>query len=347
MAGPRASVVIVTTVNATGLERCLAALRALPPGEPSFETIVVLNGADDAVRGAAARARGVTVVESVVNRGFAGGSNLGRSVASGEFVVLLHDDAEVQPGWLSALVACADAHPEAGAVGSRILDPDGTLQVAGAVLWRDASARPVTGADGDYAERRAVDYTGSSSLLVRAATWDAIGGMDDELYPAYFVDADLATAIRARGEAVFYEPGSVVLHAKGSSTTSRMKTFLYARNRARFAAKWADMLARQLEPGADLRAALARAEEEAAGFRAAGRPAPAAPTGGSPAPVDERRFLRMDREIKDALIAQLSGEVEALHATIRRKDQELLAQEAALHELHGELSRRAGSSRMG
>jgi ADP-ribose pyrophosphatase YjhB (NUDIX family) len=112
---PRASVVVVSTTNAGGLERCLRSLDALEP-EPSFETVLVLNGADDDVRDLADGLEDVTVVESVVNRGFAGGSNLGRAAATGEFVVLLHDDAEARPGWLAALVRCADEHPEAGAV---------------------------------------------------------------------------------------------------------------------------------------------------------------------------------------------------------------------------------------
>ena len=104
------------------------------------------------------------------------------------------------------------------------------------------------------------------------------------------------------------------------------------------------MLARQEEPG-DLAAAIARAEAEAERFRAAGPPArgDAAPR----APADDRLFLQLDREVHDGLIAQLTDEVEALHATIRRKDEELMAQEAALHELHAALSSRAGSSRTG
>jgi GT2 family glycosyltransferase len=334
--GPRASVVVVTTVNATGLERCLAALR----DQPAFEAIVVLNGAEEPVREAAARAAGVKLVESVVNRGLAAGANLGRSVATGEFVVLLHDDAEPQPGWLAALVRCADEQPEAGAVGSRVLNPDGTLQLAGAVLWRDATTSAVNGGDGEFLQRRAVDYAGSSALLVRAASWDAVGGMDEELYPAYYVDVDLATALRARGEAVYYEPTARVLHERSASSSARMRTFLTARNRERLQAKWGELLARQAERG-DLARALARAEEEAAGFRAAGppprRPAPPRP------PSDDRRFLHLERAINTALIEQLTAEVESLHATIRRKDEELRAQEAALHEL----SRRAGSSRTG
>jgi O-antigen biosynthesis protein len=337
--GPRASVVIVTTVNAAGLARTLRSLAALPPDDPSFETIVVLNGAEDDVREVAAGASGVTVVESVVNRGFAGGSNLGRAAASGEFIVMLHDDAEAQEGWLSALVRCADEHPEAGAIGSRVLNPDGTLQFAGAVLWRDATTRGLSGADGDFLERRAVDYAGSSSLLVRAATWDAIGGMDDELYPAYYVDADLAMAIRARGEVILYEPAARAVHQKSASSSPRMTRFYTVRNRERFRAKWPELLAAQEEaegPEA-LARAFARSAAEAERMRVAGPP-PRWEAPPAPRPADDRRFLRLDREIKDALIEQLTAEVEELHATVRRKDADLLVQQAALEDLHGRLA---------
>lgn len=341
MTAPRASVVVVTTTNAAGLGRCLAALAALGPEEPEFETVVVLNGAADDVRELAAGLADATVVESVVNRGFAGGANLGRAAATGELVVLLHDDAEPEPGWLSALVRCADEHPEAGAVGGRVLNPDGTLQLAGAVLWRDATTSSVSGADGDFGERRAVDYAGSSSLLVRAATWDAVGGADDALYPAYYVDADLAAAIRARGEAILYEPAARVRHHKSMSSSERMRTFATARNRVRFRAKWADLLARQEERG-DGREALERAFARAAAewerIRAAGPPArEPAPV---PVPAEDRVFLRLDRELKDALVVQLTAEVEALHATIARKDEDLRAMQA-------EISRLAASSRTG
>ena len=86
--GPRASVVVVTTVNATGLERGLAALAALRD-QPAFETIVVLNGAEEPVREAAARAGGVKLVESVVNRGLAAGAIPG--VAFGRYGQMFDD----------------------------------------------------------------------------------------------------------------------------------------------------------------------------------------------------------------------------------------------------------------
>src|SRR5688572_14284072 len=182
---------------------------------------------------------GVKVVESLANRGFAGGSNLGREAATGEFIVLFHDDAEAREGWLSHLVRCADEQPEAGAVGARILNPDGTLQLAGAVLWRDGTIT-VLGPDqpDGYLERQPVDYTGSCALLVRAETWDAVGGLDDRLYPAYYIDIDLALSIRRLGQVVFYEPEAHVVHHKGASTSARFKAFVGGRNAKLFRAKW-------------------------------------------------------------------------------------------------------------
>ena len=337
---PRASIVIVTTVNAAGLERCLMSLPAQAADAPPFETIVVLNGAEDDVRELATRRlRGAKVVESLANRGFAGGSNLGRTVATGELLVLLHDDAEAQPGWLAELVRCADERPEAGAVGGRVHHPDGTLQLAGAVLWRDGSTTSIGRAHGDFRERRAVDYAGSASLLVRAATWDAVGGMDDRFYPAYYVDADLAMAIRADGQAVVYEPRAQILHYRGASSTPRARTFASARNRERFCRKWARELEAQDPPGegADaIERALRRARIEAGRLRerAPVRP-PAIPRPAAHGAEADRRFLRMDRELRDALEAQLTEEVETLHEVIRRKDAELRAQEEVLRRAAG------------
>jgi GT2 family glycosyltransferase len=339
-AEPRVSIIIVTTTNAAGLERCLQSLPAQASDALPFETIVVLNAADDDVRALATRRlRGAKVVESLVNRGFAGGSNLGRTVAAGELLVLLHDDAQAQPGWLAELVGCADEHPEAGAVVGRVLDLDGTLQLAGAVIWRDGSTSSIGAAQGDFRERRAVDYGGSSSLLVRAATWDAAGGMDDRLYPVYYVDADLAMATRAAGQAVLYEPRAQVLHRKSASTTPRLRTFASARNRERFCHKWARELEAHEPPGDGpeaLERAIARARDEAERLRRqppqrAAIPRPSADAADAGA---ERRFLQMDRELRDALEAQLTDEVEALHETIRRKDAELRRQEEALRRAH-------------
>ena len=75
---------VVTAVNVSGLERCLRSIAAQAIGGVPFETIVVLNRAQGEVRDLVqGRVAGVKIVDSDVNRGFAGGSNLGREAASG------------------------------------------------------------------------------------------------------------------------------------------------------------------------------------------------------------------------------------------------------------------------
>ena len=163
----------------------------------SYETIVVVNGGGRALfEAVTAMAPGIRVVDSPVNRGVAGGYNLGRSVARGELIVLMHDDIELEPGWLLALIDAAERHPEAGVIGCKVLYPDGTLRGAGSILWSDAYTSPPWIGDSPLPDAfdtpRLVDYSASCSLLIRSRTWDDCGGLDEELYPAYYIDVDMA-----------------------------------------------------------------------------------------------------------------------------------------------------------
>ncbi|MBK9063137.1 MAG: glycosyltransferase [Acidobacteria bacterium] len=131
---PRVSIVIPSAAKPELLVACLRSLERHLPASIPTETIVVLDGAPE---GAAARiersAPGALVVSSSVRLGLARAANRGRRRARGEFLALLHDDSEIDAGWLEALVAAAEAHPEAGAFGGLVLFPDGTPQSAGVV----------------------------------------------------------------------------------------------------------------------------------------------------------------------------------------------------------------------
>ncbi len=237
---------IVTASGGPRLRRCLECLAAARP-TVEHETIVVVNGAGAAtaaeVRGFAGGAR---VEHSEVNIGLAGALNRGRSLAGGEFIVLLHDDAEVGAGWLEGLVSAAERDPGAGAVGSLVVDREGRVTAAGWELLPDGATRPPwTGEPppaGEFSGVRAVDYCGTCSLLVRTSTWDRVGGADETLYPLYYVDVDLCLGIRARGERVLCEPASVVMHLGGASTTHDFAVFATARNRVRLLAKWGPLV---------------------------------------------------------------------------------------------------------
>jgi GT2 family glycosyltransferase len=332
-ATPRVSVVIVTERQPQLLARCLQALARCGPPVP-FETIVVLNAALPEVRALVReRVSGVTVVESSVPLGLAGGSNRGREAASGELLVLLHDDAEPQPGWLEGLVSAADAHPEAGAVGSRILHPSGSPQSMGSILWADATVWTLgRGAEALVPESEtttAVDYCGSSSLLVRAATWDAVGGADERFYPAFYVDVDLCLGVWKLGQAVLCAPASRSRHHLSASTDRRFRELLLCRNRELLREKWREALAALEPPAPGSIDGLGRAVELAQARWKRARenpPRPAVPTPRPPfdAAAQERRLLEIGLSLQRARAEDLS---EALDRALAERDLALAAAE--------------------
>ena len=265
---PRVSIVILAWRNAARLRRCLASIQAHPGSAPT-ETVVVANGASAEVVSALSETGGIRTVHSEVNLGFAGGCNLGAQHARGDLLVLLNDDVEVQPGWLDALVATADAHPGAGAIGSRMTFTDGTLHEAGQIVWRDGSTTAVgRGLPGDtrrWRYLRQVDYCSAASLLVRRSAWLSAGAMDPAFHPGYCEDVDLCFAIQETGARILYQPRSVICHHEGSSFDSVWRDFLMERNRRRLVAKWADRLASH-EPGLGRPGAFERAIHLARGF---------------------------------------------------------------------------------
>jgi GT2 family glycosyltransferase len=254
-ADPRVSVLVLSRQDPAMLGRCLASIAAsTAAGGTPYELLLVLNGAAPDVAPFVQRGlRGARVVDSSVNLGFGGGNIYAASLARGEYLLLLNDDTEVTSGWLDALVATLDGHPEAGAVGSRILFPDGRLQEAGSLVFRDGSTTPVGRFDppGTWLARRRTDYVSFCSTLIRRTAWEAVGGLDPAYFPAYYEDVDFCLALRDRGLAVLYEPASVVRHMESQSTGWHFKEFLFRRNHKRLTAKWAPALARQLAPPAD------------------------------------------------------------------------------------------------
>jgi GT2 family glycosyltransferase len=273
---PRVSVIIPSSIRTDLLLRCLQSIEQYGPRGIAYETIVVLNEVDAAVEAKLRQTvSGAAVVRSPVNLGLAGAGNLGRSLARGEFLLLLHDDVEVLPGWMEALVETADAHPDAGAIGSKILFPDGRLQNSGAILWSNAltSFRWAGEAPDPNAfdQLELVDYCATCSLLVRTSAFDAAGGFDEDFFPAIYVDVDLCTALRCAGHLVMWEPRSQIRHHRHASTESRFRRFVWLRNKARFQDKWAAALEQQ-EPFDDVSTASierAMARTRAAAKRAA------------------------------------------------------------------------------
>ncbi len=295
--------VVIPTVSEDRVRHALAALVPHAVGKVPFEVIVVVNG----VPGLAATLRehtsGVAVVESAVNRGLAAALNLGRTVANGEFLLSLHDDSELQPGWLATMIATAGEHPDAGVFGAAVYEPDGGLQGMGMVLYADGT----TGVPW-----KAVDYCGSSALLVRMALLDALGGLDERFHPAYCVDVDLGLAARRAGSRVIVQPAARSVHVRGASSSVRWRQFLNRTNRELLRTKWAEELATMSPPppvGDAERAALIAAE----------RPLlPAQPPHRHGAPQPDEWFVETEQRLRQAYLADLEQRLDDAEDRILR-----------------------------
>ncbi|HEX2273125.1 MAG TPA: glycosyltransferase family 2 protein [Acidimicrobiales bacterium] len=244
---PRASIVVIGWRNAPLLERCLDALSRQQAPAGGFETIVILNGAvDDVVELVESRVTGARVLSARVNLGFGRACNRAASVARGEHLLFLNDDAVPDPDWVSALVQTAERHPAAGAVGSQVHGPDGRILEAGSLLWNNALISHLgRGAEGGSARHqflRRVDYCSAAALLVRRSTWVTVGGFDERYFPGYYEDVDLCLSITALGQHILYQPRARVTHAESASIDHDFKHLVSDKSRAKFQFKWAEAL---------------------------------------------------------------------------------------------------------
>jgi len=252
---PRASIVIPVYDHCEATLACLRALAAHPPAA-TCEVIVVDDGGSDDTAAWMAGIEGLRYHRRAANGGFIAACNDGASLARGDCLVFLNNDTIPQPGWLDALLATFDEHPDTGLAVAQLLYPDGRLQEAGGVVFADGSAwsygRFEAADDPRYAYLREVDYGSGAALAIPRALFARVGGFDTRYAPAYYEDTDLAFAVRALGHPVRYQPASRVLHDEGTTagtdTGSGVKAW-QARNRQVFADKWAQALRAQPAPG--------------------------------------------------------------------------------------------------
>ncbi|MGI9106430.1 MAG: glycosyltransferase [Pyrinomonadaceae bacterium] len=220
------------------------------------EVIIVNNASTDETAQLLAHFRGlVTVIDNEDNRGFVDACNQGAAAARGAHLVFLNNDTVVLPGWLQHLTETIEGDSAIGAVGSMFLYPDGSIQEAGAGVWRNGEAFHYGwGASPDdrrFNFAREVDYCSGASLLVRRDLFDQLGGFDLRYAPAYYEDVDICFGVRSLGYKVVYQPMSRIIHYEGA-TAGRDTSTGYKRyqvlNRAKFAAKWQQVLERENLP---------------------------------------------------------------------------------------------------
>ncbi len=253
---PDVSIIIPVYGQLAYTLNCLASLRA---HESRFcaEVIVVDDCSLDETRAYLRKLDWIKRVEREKNGGFIAACNAGAAAAAGRFVVFLNNDTRVAPGWLDELIGTFDLQPEAGLVGSKLLYPDGALQEAGAIVWRDGSAWNY-GRDQDpgqphFCYARQVDYCSGAALALPKELWNSLEGFDAKTFErSYCEDCDLAFRVREAGKQVWYQPLSRVIHYEGKTggtdTAAGEKAYQLS-NQKRLFERWQSVMAGHAENG--------------------------------------------------------------------------------------------------
>lgn len=209
----------------------------------SYEIIVADDCSTDFTAELEKIVEGIRVVHNKENCQFLVNCNRASKNAKGKYLVFLNNDTQVQKCWLKALVELMETEEKIGLAGSKLVYPNGLVQEAGGIVWKDANVLQYgNGRQAGEEELnflRETDYISGASIIIRKKLWDEIGGFDERFTPAYYEDVDLAFQVREKGFRVVYQPESEAVHFEGVTEKEEYgKNGIISRNRETFETKW-------------------------------------------------------------------------------------------------------------
>lgn len=222
------SIILLNYKSQGHLRQSLRALRSQPIRH-NLEVIVVDNGSHDQSAAVVSREYpAATFIGLPHNIGYSAGNNVGLRRATGEYIVILNPDVAVVPSALEELVAYLEQHPQVGIAAPRLINPDGSTQLSGALfpsflipLWRRSSFGKFPGARSqirkyfiagwDRTTSRPVGWALGACLVIRRKAFDQVGLLD-ERYFLYYDDVDYCRRFWEQGWEVHYVASAEMVH---------------------------------------------------------------------------------------------------------------------------------------
>ncbi len=248
---PRLSIVVLSWNTRELLRDCLASIERQHPAFATEVLVVDNDSHDGSAELVEKEFPQLTLIRNDRNEGYSRGNNIGIEASSGEFVLLLNSDTVILDDALERAVDFAATHPEYGAIGCQLINPDGSIQRAchrfptlltalffDTILERVWKKNPVLHRyfmrDWDHADSRVVDQPPGAALLVPKKVLDQVGLLDEGL-PIFFNDVDFCLRLRDAGYRVFFLAEARIIHHVGQSTR-QLQDFpvIYTTNRIAF-----------------------------------------------------------------------------------------------------------------
>lgn len=228
------SIIIVNFNGKKWLKDCLGGLSKQT--YKNYEIIFVDNGSSDgSVDFVKSNFTKVKLVLSKVNLGFAGGNNLGIKKVSGDYVLLINNDAKVDSDYLEKFIQGFEKHPKAGIIQSKIVwmnDPS-KIDSCGS-YWTDTSFLYYIGNGKDaslpkYNTPFQVFSVKGASIMVKKEMIRKIGLFDEDFW-SYYEETDMCHRAWLSGYEVWYWPKAVCFHANGGTSLGFNNNFIQFHN---------------------------------------------------------------------------------------------------------------------
>ena len=219
------SVIIVSYNVRQYLTACLDSVAIALEGIESQVFVVDNNSTDDSVEVVRRDYPWVHLINNIENLGFSKANNISIRKSKAQYVLLLNPDTKVEPETLRGVVDFMDSHPEAGAVGVRMHNADGTLapESRRAVPTPLVAARKMLGLSKRYYmshlswdEPSQIQVVSGAFMMLRRKAIDEVGMLDEDFF-MYGEDIDLSYRLLKGGWQNWYVPFDIV-HYKGQST---------------------------------------------------------------------------------------------------------------------------------